>query len=182
MKLFFSFLTDSVYVVFFFLIILAAFMATYALSPIKFEDSILGKTNQPMGVLGDVDVHRIEYVELYEEHNYFSIDSNIVGNNYYADFKIGPYTAGELEKPIVNIKNTSAAGANVKVSLKAAISAVEGLQMGLRVGDEKVSMQKGVFEREIFLTGNTEKEVSFYTNTSSDINYPLSLYLEITQL
>lgn len=180
MKSLFSFLTDSIYVMLFFVIVSAAFMATYALSPIKLEDSILGKTNQPMGVLGENDVKVVKYSEIFQEHEYFQVVGNETDGSYFANLSIGPYTAGEFEKPLIRVENLSKKGTNVKVNLKAAISEVKGSKIGLVIGDEKVSLEEGFLQREIYVGGENSKDIYISVSSAADINYPINLSLDVS--
>lgn len=179
MKALVSFFTDSIYVVLFFLLATAAFLSTYALTPVPFKDSILSQDNQPMGVLGDQAYSGVRYKQVYRENEFFKIGDLNQRDKYIARIEIGPLSDGEARQEVLELINDSNIDTEATVSLKASKDEVSGINAGVYTSNEKISLSDGRLERKVYIPAESSINLDLFVKSDFDLNFPLEFTLEV---
>jgi|GEM_PF-5160342 len=177
----FAFLSDSILIIAFVFVAIAAFLGTYALSPVVFEKSSLAQDSNSAPVLGEFDVKYLEYEDLYEEHESFTVESSALQGDYKADMKIGPISAGRIEKNIVRVVNSSVARKSASIRIKYPLLEAEGIDVFLKVEGEEYEFPANDDKQiGIDLGKGDSIEIALVMESDKQINYPVSIELTIT--
>ena len=184
MKKLLKFLNDSILIFAVIFIVIAAFMATYALSPVAFEKSILAensKFNNSEPVLGENEFKYLEFENIYKEHEYFSVNGIPVNGDYKATIKLGPVSAGELSKPIVKVHNPSSKSKKAKINFKFSQADINIIKPKLIINGQVYDFSGGEKDNVVFdLVADQTADVNIQIEVLQRINYPLNLELTIT--
>ncbi len=159
------------------MIVAVSFLATYALSPIPFEESFLAHNNKNKNVLGEATSKNVVFTSTYKEHEYFRINDIVQIDNYLANIKIGPLSKGSTKKELFTISNEANNPNEIRIRFSAPINSSRDISTGLYIGEEKVSITDGVLERTIFIPANNQISIEIFYESNHSINYPLEFQL-----
>lgn len=182
MKRTLSFFNDTIVVFALLFVISVAFLATYALSPVAFEKSILAQnqSNYQSPVLGINDAKLITYQNTFTSHAYFDVTPVTVNEDYVAKISIGPVTKGQISKSIVKINNPGSQSRKMLVKLKAAESEVQGMDVKLTIGGNEVVLNRETNSTVVNIGSGGSKDIGLEMNNTSNIHYAASFDLAIS--
>lgn len=182
MKKFIRFINDSLVIFCLFCIVIGAFMATYALSPIAYEKSALAyNKNDQSPILGKSDFKNLEFTNIYKEHEYFTVKSASAGGEYKADIILGPVSEGEFKKAIVQIYNPSESRKTAIIKLIMAQNLSDVIEGAVVLDKEKYILNAGNdYSISVEIKPGQKQDLSILLNLSERFNYTLNINLAVS--
>lgn len=192
MKKFFLFFNDFALIFVFLLMVSAAFLGTYGLSPVFFAHSSLARNSDQTPdiaqddanegqVFGEFDDSGLNYIDNFETHDYFSVESIRAGLDYTAKIEVGPVSTGHISKSIVKIENPSASAQSVGVSILIAERDSSIVDISVFANNQNQKIADASKEVIIDIYPGETKEIDLEMNVKQKINYPLGIDLQIEQ-
>jgi hypothetical protein len=182
MKRTLSFFNDTIVVFALLFVISVAFLATYALSPVAFEKSILAQNENysQNSVLGIQDNKLITYQNIFTTHAYFDVAPVTVNEDYVTKISIGPVSKGQITKPIVKINNPGTQSRKMLIKLAAAESEIQGMDAHLTVDGNEVELNKETNSTVVNIGGGSSKDIGIDILNSQNVYYSVNFDLTIS--
>lgn len=180
MKTLLSFFSDSILLVLLFALVSGAFLVTYALSPIRYENSSFAQEDMvDVSVLGDLDETNVVYEDIFSNSDEFECISSTEDQAYFAEIHVKKLKAKEsLEKSIVSISNNSRHNVNLHLQLKKGLNA-QDVKTEILINGDKFSQDLNNLD--ISLLTGTDYEISLALQSDVQINFPLEMELVVSR-
>ena len=131
MKSLISFLTDSILVIMLLFVMTAAFLATYALSPIAFEKSSLAKNDYDVSnILGDNQNLGFEIVNMQQNQN-VEIQRNNESGDEVIRIKISNIAKGENAYHLFDIHSYSSKIVSIPSYISTPLDEAKGIELSI---------------------------------------------------
>lgn len=170
MKSLITFLTDSILITGFLVLAGGAFFATFALSPIRFEDSIFAETNQTnVAGVKDSGVYFEEVINAEYPDN-VGLRSTREENSYRSIIQFDSIQKGETRFPIVRLINSSKDLETLKFRVKSPQNVGKNIEWNLVIDNQEYRLDPTNLTK-IAFTPNYSQTIELQTTADTGINY-----------